>query len=201
MRLGLFGGSFDPVHLGHLELARQCQQQAHLDKVWFLPAANQPLKESGPVASDDDRCAMLELALTSDLSWIVDRTEIDRGGVSYTVDTLREIRGRQPGEDLFFLMGADSLHDLPEWREPEAILELATPLVVARAGEPSLNFELLADLCLPERIEEISLAMVEMPGMAISSTEIRARAGRGESLEGFVTAPVAEYILRHEIYQ
>ncbi len=206
MRLGLFGGSFDPVHLGHLELARACQEQARLDEVWFLPTATQPLKKRGPVASEADRCAMLELAMlelaiADETSWRMDRLEIDRGGVSYTVDTLREVDARKPDAELFFLMGADSLHDLPKWREPDAILNLATPLVVARAGEPAPHFEGLAELCSPQRIQEISEARVEMPAMAISSTEIRKRVAAGESLVRMVPSSVADFIAQRRIYQ
>lgn len=201
MRLGIFGGSFDPVHLGHLELARACQQSAGLDQVWFLPAAHQPLKQQGPVASDADRLAMLELATQHEPTWRVSSLEIDRGGVSYTVDTLREIHQQLPDAELYFLMGADALHDLPKWREPEAICELATPLVVARAGEPAPKFDALSTICSPERAEQIRAAQVTMPEMPISSSIIRALIQEGDIVAAMLPNEVWEYIVEQGLYR
>ncbi|MEN0111436.1 MAG: nicotinate (nicotinamide) nucleotide adenylyltransferase, partial [Planctomycetota bacterium] len=127
MRLGVFGGSFDPVHIGHVRLARACRDQASLDRVWFVPAATQPHKPGGPVASGEDRLAMLRLALADEPGLEASPIELDRGGVSYTVETLRAIAESQPAAELFFLMGADTLRDLPNWREPGEVLRLATP--------------------------------------------------------------------------
>lgn len=189
MRLGLFGGSFDPVHNGHLELARCARDQAQLDEVWFIPAAMQPLKPHGPRASAKHRLAMLELALAAEPRFSVSTLELDRGGVSYTVDTLREIHAQFPDAKLFFLMGADALHDLPNWREPAEILRLATPLVVRRPGEQPLD-----DPVLPAH------AIIEMPALAISSSEIRRRVAAGESIADLVPAEVADYILRFALY-
>src|SRR6185295_16446915 len=106
MRLGIFGGSFDPVHNAHLALARACQQQARLDEVWFTPTAIQPLKRKGPRAPDSCRLEMLRLAIGDNAAWRVCTIEIDRGGFSYTVDTLRQIREELPDAALFFLIGA-----------------------------------------------------------------------------------------------
>jgi len=200
MRLGLFGGSFDPVHRGHLELARCCQAAARLDEVWFIPAATQPLKERGPVASDLDRVAMLGLAVVDEPTWRVSEIELGRGGVSYTVDTLRAIQLQQPHAELFFMMGADSLHDFPRWREPEEILKLATPLVVARAGEPPPDFTSLGGLCSGDRIEAIRAAQVPMPATPISSSEIRSRAARGESIAELVPPVVRQFIQDQKLY-
>ena len=147
MRIGVFGGSFDPVHLGHLLLAECCWRQAALDRVLFVPAAQQPHKPQAPRGGDADRVAMLRLAIAGRPEFDVSTIEIDRGGVSYTVDTLRALRAAEPDAELFFLMGADSLADLPQWREPAAICELATPLVVRRAGHaPSRISTALAPL-------------------------------------------------------
>lgn len=200
MRLGLFGGSFDPVHRGHLELARCCQAAARLDEVWFIPAATQPLKQRGPVASDADRVAMVRLAIAGEPTWRVSEIELGRGGVSYTVDTLRTVRRRQPQAELFFLMGADSLHDFPRWREPQEILQLATPLVVARAGEPQPDFASLAGLCSPERIEAVRAAQVPMPATPISSSQIRSRAAEGASIGEMVPDAVQEFIQARRLY-
>src|SRR5690606_35968108 len=125
MRLGIYGGSFDPVHNGHLELARSCQKQAALDEVWFMPTAIQPLKRQGPQASAVHRIEMLRLAIESEAShrarlqasgndtWRVCTLEIDRGGYSYTVDTMRQLQTELPEARLFFMIGADATRDIP----------------------------------------------------------------------------------------
>src|SRR4051812_28641002 len=124
MRLGIFGGSFDPVHNAHVALARACQQQARLDEVWFTPTAIQPLKHSGPQATDAQRVEMLRLAIEDEIAWRVCTLEVDRGGLSYTVETLRQVHIELPEADLFFLVGGDALRDVPRWKEPREIFRL-----------------------------------------------------------------------------
>src|SRR5262245_9119473 len=138
MRLGIFGGSFDPIHNGHLALARACQSAATLDEIWFTPTAVQPLKRKGPQATDAQRLEMLKLALEENESlssepgrprprsapptnWRTCTLEIDRGGLSYTIDTLRQIHTELPEAELFFLMGADAVREVPRWKEPKQI--------------------------------------------------------------------------------
>jgi nicotinate-nucleotide adenylyltransferase len=188
MRLGLFGGSFDPVHNGHLLLAECCR-----DQLWFIPAGVQPLKPRGPVASGADRVAMLRLAIAGRERLLVSTIEVDRDGVSYTVDTLREVRRRRPDDELFFLMGADTLADLPQWRDPAEVLRLATPLVVHRAGSPPADFAALAGLVSPTRLDELRAHLVEMPATDLRSSELRSRLAAGESIDGATPRAVAEY--------
>lgn len=197
MRLGIYGGSFDPVHLGHLVLARACQQHAGLDEVWFTPTALQPLKQHGAHATTAERVEMLEIALRSEPRWRVCRLEIERGGVSYTVDTLRQLTEELPDTVLFFLMGADAVHDVPHWREPQEIFRLAAPLVVRRAGEAEPDFVSLRALCAANKQPHL----IEMPAVDASSTEIRRRAAAGEPLGDLVPAAVATYIERHQLYR
>lgn len=197
MRLGIFGGSFDPVHNGHLALARACQTQAGLDEVWFMPTAVQPLKQHGPHATDTQRLEMLQLAINSEPGLRISKLEIDRGGVSYTIDTLRQLDEQLPDAVLFFLMGADAVHDAPHWREPRTIFALATPLVVHRAGEPEPDLVALRTLCAPNKQPHL----VEMPSVDISSTEIRRRAAAGAPLDGLVPPAVATYIAAHRLYR
>ena len=201
MRLGLFGGSFDPVHYGHLRLAKECRAQAQLDEVWLMPAAVQPHKPGGPQASAEDRLRMLELAVADCPGLRVSRLEIDRGGVSYTVDTLRAMHAAVPHAELFLLMGADTLRDLPNWREPDAVCRLATPVVVHRAGEAPPDFDLLGPLVSTDQFERIRALEVEMPAIDISSTEIRQRVARGESIAGMTPAAVVEFIAARRLYQ
>jgi nicotinate-nucleotide adenylyltransferase len=201
MRLGLYGGSFDPVHRGHLVLADSCAQQAALDKVWFVPAARQPLKPTGPQASDADRLTLLRLALADRPSFKVSELELERGGVSYTVDTLAAIQAQHPEAELFFLMGADSLADLPHWHRPEEICQLATLLVVRRAEAPEPDFEVLRDVAAAERLERFRDHQVEMPATPISSSQIREMIAAEGAWRKLVSEGVAQHIERESLYR
>ena len=201
MRLGIFGGSFDPVHRGHLILAACCQSQAALDQVWFTPAAVQPLKQHGPRASIEDREAMLRLVIAGHPHWRLCRQETERGGVSYTADTLRALGAQWPDAEKFFLMGADTLRQLPRWKSPEVVCQLATPLVVRRAGEPEPDLSILAAWIDLNRIENIKRQQIEMPAVPTSSSQIRQQVARGGSLKDLVPTAVAQYIAEHRLYQ
>ncbi len=200
MRIGIFGGSFDPVHLGHLKLAEACCRQARLDQIQFTPAAQQPHKPQGLIASGAHRVAMLRLAIGDEPRFAVSTAELDRGGVSYTVDTLRELKARDLSAELFLLMGADSLSDFPKWREAGAICELATLVVVHRAGLAEPDFGVLTPLASPARVAEVRGAQVEMPEMPISSSQIRQLIAADGPWQSLVPAAVAEYIKRHGLY-
>jgi len=207
MRLGIFGGSFDPVHHGHLALVRACQQQAALDEVWFIPAAIQPLKHRGPHASDAQRVEMLQLAIDTAQTepgrprprhaWRVCAIEIERGGLSYSVETVRQIHAELPEAELFFLLGSDVVRDVSQWREPAEIFRLATPLVVSRAGEPEPNLAHLAALCTSTTQPQ----HIKMQPIEISSSEIRRRIANAEPIDGLVPAAVARYIAQHRLYR
>jgi nicotinate-nucleotide adenylyltransferase len=196
MRLGIFGGSFDPVHNGHLALACACQRQAALDEVWFMPTAVQPFKQQGPHATDTQRIEMLRLAIQSEPAWRVSTLEIDRGGTSYTVDTLGQLNEEIPYAVLFFLMGADAVNDAPHWHEPQIIFSLATPLVVHRAGQPEPALASLWTLCAASKQPRL----VEMAAIDVSSTEVRHRAAAGESLDDLVPSSVSAYIAAKHVY-
>ena len=200
MRLGIFGGSFDPVHYGHLALADCCLGQARLDEVWFLPAALQPLKPTGPLAPEADRCRMIELAIAGREALRLCKLEIERGGTSYTVDTLRVLKDDHPDDQLFLLLGADALAEFPSWHDPHAILELATPLVVARQGAVEPDWDALADLLPDERRAKLSRSRIEMPAVPISSTEIRRRVLEGQAIDGLTPPEVVDYIRQRGLY-
>jgi len=201
MRIGIFGGSFDPVHHAHLRLAECCRRQAALDQVVFVPAAHQPLKPDGPVAAPADRAAMLRLAIADQPKLAVSTCELDRGGVSYTVDTLREFRAAYPEAALYFLMGADSLAEFPAWRDPTEICALATPLVVRRPGAPEPDFDALRPLVSAARLAEIRAAAVDMPPTPVSSSHIRAAVAAGEPWQSLVPTAVADYIVQRRLYR
>lgn len=201
MRVGIFGGSFDPIHYGHLQLARCCREQAKLDSVWFVPAAHQPFKPDGPFATNADRLAMLNLAISGVAGFEISTLELDRGGMSYTVDTLLTLSAMMPAAKLFLLMGADSLVDFPYWRRPADICRIAMPLVVNRGGEPAPNFEHLDQILPPERIDEIKAFQVNMPPLEHSSARIRQLIATGGSWRELVPKSVAAYIHEHHLYQ
>ena len=146
MRLGLFGGSFDPVHYGHLLLAECCREQCRLDQVRFLPAGVPPHKLQRDLTPAEPRVEMLELAIAGHEPFSVDRYEIERGGVSYTVDTLRHYHSQYPGSEFFLLLGADMLLDLPFWHEASEVCRLATAVVAARPASMSPIFPALTKL-------------------------------------------------------
>ena len=186
MRLGVLGGSFDPVHHGHLIAARTLREKLELDAVMLIPAGQQPFKRDGHGASGEDRVAMTELAVVGEPGLAVDRIEVDRAGPSYTVDTLVALKAGQPGAELVLLVGADAAAELPAWREAERIRELARVVVFTRAG---------AD---PPRLDE---RVVEVPVLEISSTDIRARVGAGLSIRFLVPEVVAAYITANGLYR
>jgi nicotinate-nucleotide adenylyltransferase len=201
MRIGLFGGTFDPVHYGHLLLAECCREQCRLDQVWFLPAAVPPHKQHGERTPAEHRIAMLELAIGGHEPFVVDRLEIDRGGVSYTVDTLLALEQQHPAAEWFFLLGGDSLADLPGWREPARICELATLVAVARPGAPPLDFSPLAAILSVERIEHMRRHVVRMPLIDLSSRDLRQRVSQGQSIRFRTPRAVEKYIETHGLYR
>jgi nicotinate-nucleotide adenylyltransferase len=200
VQIGIFGGSFDPVHYGHLRVAEACRNAVPLDTVLFVPAAAQPLKPHGPVASADNRLRMLELAIEGRRGLDICPIEIERGGVSYTVDTLRQLVDERPGDEVYLILGADALGDLPNWREPETIRRLARFVVVDRPGACQIE--------PPQRAESgeasaVSRSVIHVPiePQDVSSSEIRSRVARGESIAGLLPPSVAAYIERKQLYR
>ncbi len=200
MRIGIFGGSFDPVHYGHLLLAELCRESYELDEVRLVPAAIPPHKQDQGRAADEHRLHMLHLAIGGHPKISAWDVELQRGGVSYTVETLQALRAEQPTDELFFLMGADSLFDLPNWRSPEEICELATLAVVDRPGNRDVNFEVLSDIVSPERIEHFRKHVVRMPQLEISSSEIRRRVAGKKSIRFQTPRAVEQYIAEESLY-
>ena len=210
MRLGIFGGTFDPPHVGHLLAASDAIEHLGLDRLIFVPAAVQPLKAGRSAAAGVHRLAMVRLTAGDDSRLDVDSVELDRDGLSYTVDTLRDFGRRFPSDERFFLVGADVLSSFAQWREPHTVLELATLAVVTRRPESRAGEErgMLRELDgvggVPAALRD-ALARRAMPvptrRIDVSSTEIRDRVQRGRSIHGFVTDGVAEYITAHGLYR
>ncbi len=200
MRLGVFGGTFDPVHIGHLIVAEQCREQGGLDQVWFIPAARPPHKQDRPLTPFGTRAEMLALALAGHPAFRVDELERDRPGPSYTVDTLEELHRREPAAALALILGSDSLADLPTWKDPARVARLAELLVVARPGHPLPSWDALCD--------RLGLARGTVPGrfvhaplVDIASQDLRRRAAEGRSLRYLVPRAVECYIETHGLYR
>jgi len=185
--VGLFGGSFDPIHHGHLIVAGAVAEALGLDELRFMPANEQPLKARGHGASAADRTAMLELAIAGAAGFSLERAEVDRPGPSYTVDTLRLLRAREPESDFVVLLGTDAAAGLDRWREPAELLKLARVAVFARPGAESVA-------------EARIWRSVPVPAIEISATAIRERVRTGRSVRYWVPDAVADYIARHRLY-
>ena len=191
MRIGIFGGTFDPPHVGHLLAATDALDLLALDRVVWVPVAQQPLKTGQPVTPGSDRLAMVRAAIGGVSRFSADALELERGGLSYTVDTLRAFHAR--GQDgplaLFLLLGADAAATLPKWREPEAIAQLSEIVVLTRdTAEPAHAWPAAWRVLATRKVE-------------VSSTEVRARVATGRSIRGFVPDAVAEYIAAAGLYR
>jgi nicotinate-nucleotide adenylyltransferase len=184
MRIGIYGGTFNPVHHGHLILARQALEEFKLDRLIFVPAAESPFKIQNHTAPAGDRLAMLQLAIAGEDRFSVDPLEIERGGVSYSIDTVKIFRSRDPKAELFFLVGEDNADRLTEWHRFEELKKLACFVVLSR----SEDFESSEYPVVQRRIE-------------ISSTEIRNRVAKQESITYLVPESVKHYIEQHQLYQ
>ena len=195
MKIGVFGGTFDPIHYGHLRMAEFAREAAHLDRVLFVPNYVSPFKTGGKVTPGEMRAEMLRRATNANPHFSVASLEIDQPGPSYTVDTLRTLRRENPAAELFFLIGADALRGLPGWREPEVLLDLAHFIAVTRPG--TSQADVLATL--PDAWERRILFM-EMPGLDISSTDLRNRAQSGRSLRYLTPPDVAAFIAERGLY-
>ncbi len=196
MRLGLYGGTFDPIHLGHLILAEQCREACGLDRVWLIVAGSPPHKPGGrtPVGH---RLEMVRIAIAGHSAFAASDIEAKRPGPHYSVETLETIRRDHPDDELFFLIGADSLADLPTWREPERIARLATIVVVNRPGIEEAD---------PARLPDFGpdaqpLAWVSIPPVGIASSDLRRRLAEGRSVRYMVPRGVEAYIEAHGLYR
>jgi nicotinate-nucleotide adenylyltransferase len=199
MRLGLLGGTFDPVHLGHLILAERCREECRLDQVWFLPAGNPPHKQNEAISPGNQRAEMVELAIAGHPQFSVNRMELSRTGRSFTVDTLREVQAQDSTRELFFLIGADSLADLPMWRDPVGIAELATIVAVNRGDRPLPDLDALRSRLGDTVMQRIQI--VTMPGIELSATGIRRRVREGKSIRFMTPRPCEIYIEQHGLYR
>ena len=197
-RIGILGGTFDPVHQAHLMIAAVAQKAAALHRVVLMPAGQPPHKESRRLSSAEHRLAMARLA-AREAGLEVSALEIATPGVDYTVDTLRALHARYPRDRLFFIIGGDSLMMLDQWYQPEELLRLAAFVAVYRPGNSLAELQAQREK-LMERYEG-EILLVPCHGMDVSSTTVRQRAARGEDLTPWVPQAVADYIREHKLYQ
>jgi nicotinate-nucleotide adenylyltransferase len=201
MQVGVFGGTFDPVHVGHLIAAEQCREQAELDQVLFVPAARPPHKQGQTLTPFAQRFEMLELAVAGHRAFHVDDLEKNRPGLSYTADTLEELRQRRPEAELWLILGSDCLPDVPDWHEPIRIVMSAGLLIVEREGWPvGLADELQARLGINSKAE-VRYQPIHMPGIDIASRDIRRRVAEGRTIRYLVPRSVECYIESHRLYE
>jgi nicotinate-nucleotide adenylyltransferase len=198
LTVGIFGGTFDPPHLGHLAAAQEALETCGLQRVLFMPSERNPLKLDNQISPTHHRLAMTELAIAGDPRYALSRADIGGDGPSFTVDLLERLK-LQPeiGPDLAFIGGMDILHELHRWREPRRLLELCRLIVIARPGQPTLPPDDL-DARVPGASRRITV--VETPGVAVSSTDLRARVAAGRSIRYLVPDAVAAYIREHRLY-
>ena len=205
MRIGVYGGSFDPVHIGHLLLAECCREQAGLDRVLFVPAATQPHKQNRRLADPQHRIDMLRLATGGHPAFDVATLEIDRGGVSYTVDTLAALKSAYPAAELCLLLGPDALAGLPTWREPRRIADLATLVAVERESLDDLRAAAttagLAELLGADHLATLLDRRVRMPAIGIRASDLRAAVAAGRSIRYRTPRAVEAFIAAHGLYR
>jgi nicotinate-nucleotide adenylyltransferase len=192
VRLGIFGGTFDPPHLGHLLPVIDAAETLRLDEVRFVPAAVQPFKVGRSTTAPAHRLAMTQRLVAGVPRFVADGTEIERSGVSFTVDTLAAMAAASPGAERFLLLGADAFALFDQWRDPQRILSLATIAVLVRGGDvmPDVGSRLGA-----------GVQLLHTRRVDISSTELRARVADGRTIRGFVPDAVADYIAEHRLYR
>lgn len=183
-RIGVLGGTFDPIHIGHLILGETAREQLSLDRVLFMPTGLQWRKAGREIAAAEHRLAMVRLAIAGNPAFECSTIEVDRAGPSYTADTLEELHGREPGAGLFFIVGRDALEDMPNWVRPERIRELATLAVAARDGDAAGE----------------GAVHLQMPVIGVSATDVRQRVAEGSSIRYRVPPDVEAYIREHGLY-
>jgi len=192
-RIGLMGGTFDPIHLGHLLAAETAREACGLDEVWFIPSRKPPLKAGEPAASGEDRLEMVRLAIAGNPAFKALDLELGRPGVSYSIDTVHELSARCPGCFFSYIIGGDRVNDLPRWHRIEELAALAAFIGVERPGHP-------VDIgALPEHLRG-RVRIIPMPQLDISSSGIRALRREGRSVRYLVPDVVHDYMIRKGLY-
>lgn len=219
MRIGLLGGTFNPIHHGHLYIAEAIQKKLLLDRILFIPSGNPPHKKQEEIPPAAHRLEMTRLALSGRPHFELCDREVKRAGKSYSVETVSELKRRYPGDRLFFIIGTDAFFDLPTWREPDRLLSLCDFVVVLRPGHPFSrlpHLDLLQKIDLSPLLEldrqkegivtlpvtsETSIHFISIPPSPISASEIRKKLAAGKDTKNLLPDPVASYIIKNKLYR
>lgn len=193
-KIGIMGGTFDPIHIGHLIAAETAREQCDLHEVWFIPSYGPPLKANEPGVSGERRYEMVCEAIRSNSAFRALDIELLRGGVSYSYDTVRELQQRNPYDSFSYIIGSDRINDLPQWYEIEQLASRISFIGLERPGDP-VNLAALP-VYLQERIN-----LIHMPAIDISSTEIRSRRNAGQTVQYLVPDSVNSYMRRYKLYE
>lgn len=203
MRVGILGGTFDPPHVGHLLVASDAFEALHLDRIYFIPNARQPLKTADAQSSPEDRMTMVRLATASDRRFVLEALEVERGGLSFTVDTIETLATRDPGHERFLLLGTDASRTFAQWRSPGRIAALATLALMRRSGatasEPS-DADVVGQIVAATGPSVPPPVVVATRRVDVSSTEVRERVRTGLPLTGFVPEAVGRFIFDRGLY-
>ena len=197
-KVGIMGGTFNPIHFGHLLLAETAFHQFQLDEILIMPTKNPYYKKISNSVTEEDRVAMVELAIEDNAHYRLSKEEHNREGTTYTVETLSQLTARHPDYEYYFIMGADSLYHIESWKDPAQILKLATIVVAGRAGTGS---SLSSQIEYIENKYDSEIYRLNSPVLEISSNDIRRRIRDGESIRYLLPAKVADYIYEHGLYQ
>ena len=199
-KIGVLGGTFDPIHLGHLIVAEDIRQKLGLGEVLFVPAGHPwlKLKEEKPISAAEHRLAMVRLAVASDPHFKVSTLEIDRPGLSYSIDTVLELKAKLgAGAEIYFIVGPDALAELPRWKDPGRLVEICQVVGIWRPGHAQTDLHIL-ESSIPGVSKRIML--VDVPQIDISSTDVRRRVAQGLSIRYLVPEAVEKYIAEHRLY-
>jgi nicotinate-nucleotide adenylyltransferase len=201
-RIALFGGSFDPIHLGHIKVAHAAARQLQAETVIFIPAKCSPLKAALPRAKDKDRLKMIELIMQTDRAFAVSDCELRRSSPSYTLDTVRQFQADyDPDTSIHWLLGADSVDDLVYWYKIDELIDVCNVSVMYRGGYEAPTFEKYEPIWGTQRVEKLRANIVETPSIDISSTQVRKRLAAGQDVSDALHPNVADYIHRHGLYR
>lgn len=197
-KVGIMGGTFNPIHIGHLIMAENAYEQFHLDEVIFMPSKNPPHKQNMTIVSDEHRMNMVNLAIQDNAHFLLSTIELEREGLTYTVDTLRQLKKDNPETKYYFIIGADSFYQIETWKEPEELFSLAHILAASRYH--------LSEKEMLEQVEYLKkkfhgeIDLLDSPNIELSSNVIRSRLKEGKTVKYYVPHSVYEYMISHELY-
>jgi nicotinate-nucleotide adenylyltransferase len=201
MRIGILGGSFNPIHNGHIMMGKTAREKLALDEVILVPAKHPPHKKDAELAPAEDRLKMAELVAGECDGFAVSDVELRRKEVSYTIHTIKELNRQYGGAEMFFLIGADTIKELPTWKDIDELTDLCQFVTIARKGAAKDDLDCLSGVFNPEKIARMRAFFLEVEPVPVSATEIRRKIARGESIAGLVPEGVERYIAERRLYK